>query len=116
MNDMEKVRKLRATLTTFRCQHKVGLLPASNVQQIDFAYEYYKDDSPGGWKMSEDFKKTFCVDVNIHFVGVFDSVASVGLIPRQLPLSSTPKNKALYFRHAMALDERRAKFKAFLRY
>lgn len=47
----------------------------------------------------------------VHFIGVFDSVASVGFIPRTLPLSSTPKNKPAYFRHAMALDERRAKFK-----
>lgn len=92
--------------------HKVGLLPAHNRAQIPFAYEYYSDDSKKGWQMSKDFKKTFCVDINIHFVGVFDSVASVGVIPRQLPLSSTPENKALYFRHAIALDERRAKFKA----
>lgn len=92
--------------------HKVGVLPAHNVAQIPFAYRYYKDDSVKGWKMSEDFKRTFCKDVNIHFIGVFDSVASVGFIPRKLPLSATPKNRAAHFRHAMALDERRAKFKA----
>jgi hypothetical protein len=61
--------------------------------------------------MSNDFKKTFCMTVNIYFVGVFDSVASVGFIPRRLPLSSTPTQRSQYFRHAMAIDERRAKFK-----
>lgn len=61
--------------------------------------------------MSAEFKRTFCIDVNVYFIGVFDSVASVGFIPRTLPLSSTPHNKPRYFRHAMALDERRAKFK-----
>lgn len=91
--------------------HKVGLLPPRNVEQISFAYEFYKDDSPEGWKMSAEFKKTFCIDVNVYFVGVFDSVSSVGVIPRQLPLSSTPSNKSRFFRHAIALDERRAKFK-----
>ncbi|KAK3624805.1 hypothetical protein LTR56_020770 [Elasticomyces elasticus] len=91
--------------------HKVGLLPAHNIQQIPFAYQYYKDDTEQGWDMSGDFKRTFCMDVSVHFIGVFDSVASVGFIPRTLPLSSTPWNKATYFRHAMALDERRAKFK-----
>ncbi|KAK4896661.1 hypothetical protein LTR27_005581 [Elasticomyces elasticus] len=91
--------------------HKVGLLPAHNIQQIPFAYQYYKDDTETGWEMSGDFKRTFCMDVSVHFIGVFDSVASVGFIPRTLPLSSTPWNKATYFRHAMALDERRAKFK-----
>ena len=77
----------------------------------EFAYKYYKDDSEEGWQMSRDFKKTFCMTVNVHFIGVFDSVASVGFIPRKLPLSSTPTHRAVHFRHAMALDERRAKFK-----
>lgn len=91
--------------------HKIGLLPPRNTQQISFAYEFYKDDTPKGWAQSHDFKKTFCIDISVYFLGCFDSVASVGLIPRQLPLSSTPTNKSWYFRHAMALDERRAKFK-----
>ncbi|KAG9605802.1 hypothetical protein KCU84_g6463, partial [Aureobasidium melanogenum] len=91
--------------------HKVGLLPAHNRAQVPFAYKFYKDDTQKGWDMSSEFKRTFCMDVNVHFVGVFDSVASVGFIPRKLPLSSTPRNKPSYFRHAMALDEHRAKFK-----
>lgn len=90
--------------------HKVGLLPPRNIAQIPFAYEFYKDSSPEGWKQSFAFKKTFCIDANIYFLGVFDSVASVGVIPRQLPLSSTPTSKSLHFRHAMALDEHRGKF------
>jgi uncharacterized protein (DUF2235 family) len=92
--------------------HKVGLLPAHNVSQVEFAYQFYKTDTPEGWKMSLEFKRTFCMDVSVYFLGVFDSVASVGFFPRKLPLSSTPYNKARYFRHALALDERRAKFKA----
>lgn len=100
---------------TARClagmAHKVGLLPCHNVQQLPFAYEYYKDDTETGLEMSADFKRTFCVDVSVHFLGCFDSVSSVGFIPRTLPMSSTPWNKATYFRHALALDEHRAKFK-----
>lgn len=91
--------------------HKVGLLPPRNIQQIPFAYEFYSNDTTQGWKDSQDFKATFCIDVCVYFLGCFDSVASVGFIPRQLPLSSTPNSKPRYFRHAMALDERRAKFK-----
>ncbi len=90
--------------------HKVGLLPPRNIQQIPFAYEFYVNATKEGWNQSEKFKATFCIDVCVHFLGCFDSVASVGFIPRQLPLSSTPTNKVRYFRHAMALDERRAKF------
>lgn len=91
--------------------HKVGLLPAHNRAQIPFAYKFYKDDTLEGWKMSYEFKRAFCIDISVHFIGVFDSVASVGLIPRKLPLSSTPSNKPIYFRHAMGLDEHRSKFK-----
>lgn len=89
--------------------HKVGLLPAHNTAQIPFAYKYYKDEDDE--EMSADFKKTFSIVVSVYFVGVFDSVASVGFIPRMLPLSSTTTTGSVFFRHAMAIDERRAKFK-----
>ena len=91
--------------------HKVGLLPAHNIAQIPFAYQFYKDDTQTGWDMSRDFKSTFCIDVSVYFVGVFDCVASVGFIPRKLPFSSTPTSRTGHFRHAMALDEHRSKFK-----
>ncbi|TKA29810.1 hypothetical protein B0A50_03174 [Salinomyces thailandicus] len=92
--------------------HKVGLLPAHNGAQVPFAYKFYKDDSDYGWRMSRDFRKAFCVDVSVYFMGLFDCVASVGLIPRKLPLeNSASSSKTGYFRHAMALDEHRAKFK-----
>lgn len=48
--------------------HKVGLLPAKNVAQVPFAYSFYKDDTAEGWRMSADFKKTFCIDVNVYWV------------------------------------------------
>jgi uncharacterized protein (DUF2235 family) len=100
---------------TVRCLagmlHKVGLLPPHNVQQVQFAYEIYKDNTDHGWDMSVDFKRTFCMNVNVYFVGVWDCVVSVGFIPRYLPLSSTSTSWVQHFRHAMSLDERRAKFK-----
>ncbi|KIW06010.1 uncharacterized protein PV09_03191 [Verruconis gallopava] len=100
---------------TVRCLagmlHKVGLLPAGNGAQINFAYKFFKDDSPEGWKMSAEFKKTFCTNVDVYFVGLWDCVASVGFIPRKLPFSKSPTNSIHYFRHAMALDEHRSKFK-----
>ncbi|KAG6915283.1 hypothetical protein DXG01_012305 [Tephrocybe rancida] len=64
-----------------------------------------------GWKQSNAFKKAFSVDVPIEFVGVWDTVNSVGLIPRRLPFT-TSNTIVRTFRHAVALDERRAKFKA----
>ncbi|CAE6474913.1 unnamed protein product [Rhizoctonia solani] len=91
--------------------HKVGLLPAYNHEQVPFAYKMFKRDDPEGWKMSNGFKRAFCVDVKIDFVGVFDTVNSVGIIPRELPFAKT-NYLIRVFRHAVALDERRAKFKA----
>ncbi|KAH8110703.1 hypothetical protein DFH11DRAFT_1513988 [Phellopilus nigrolimitatus] len=91
--------------------HKVGLLPNSNHQQVPFAYRMFQKDDEEGWKQSVLFKKSFSIDVNIEFVGVWDTVASVGLIPRRLPF--TKSNTAINtFRHALSLDEHRAKFKA----
>lgn len=87
------------------------MLPAHNGAQVPFAYEMYKDESASGWEMSKDFKKTFANDVRVYYIGVFDSVASVGVIPRKLPLAANPSCMPGYFRHAMALDEHRAKFK-----
>ncbi|PWN31518.1 uncharacterized protein FA14DRAFT_127492 [Meira miltonrushii] len=90
--------------------HKVGLLPAHNQAQIAFAYRWYEDDSEYGWKMSADFKRTFSIDADIHFLGCWDTVTSVGVIPKTLPFAKTNRS-VRYFRHALALDERRAKFK-----
>lgn len=82
-----------------------------------------------GWAQSNAFKKAFSIDVDIEFIGVWgtlvffifslnhvphtslDTVNSVGLIPRRLPFT-TSNTIVRTFRHAVSLDERRAKFKA----
>ncbi|KAF9269485.1 hypothetical protein L218DRAFT_850151 [Marasmius fiardii PR-910] len=91
--------------------HKVGLLPADNWQQVPFAYKMYTRTDQPGWEQSNAFKKAFSVDVTIDFVGVWDTVDSVGLIPKRLPFT-TSNTIIRTFRHAISLDERRAKFKA----
>ncbi|KAK0237401.1 hypothetical protein EDD85DRAFT_830042 [Armillaria nabsnona] len=91
--------------------HKVGLLPPDNRQQVSFAYKMYTRTDEVGWCQSTDFKKAFCIDVPIEFVGVWDTVDSVGLVPKRLPF--TASNTIIRtFRHALSLDEHRAKFKA----
>lgn len=92
---------------------KVGLLPAGNHQQVPFAYKMYMKDDEDGWKQSCLFKKAFSMDVDIEFVGVWDTVDSVGIFPRHVPF--TKKNTCVKtFRHAISLDEHRVKFKASL--
>ncbi|KAF7351811.1 hypothetical protein MVEN_01142200 [Mycena venus] len=92
---------------------KVGLLPADNHEQVPFAYRMYARTrtDPSGKRQSDafNFKKTFSKHVQIQFIGVWDTVESVGLIPKRLPF--TDSNTIIHtFRHAVSLDERRAKF------
>jgi hypothetical protein len=90
--------------------HKVGLLPSNNQAQLSFAYQWYADESQRGWDMSADFKSTFSVPVEVAFLGCWDTVASVGLYSTTLPFAKNNKRAVVYFRHAIALDERRIKF------
>lgn len=90
--------------------HIVGLLPKSNEEQIPFAYSLYKDKSDDGVQKAHGFKKAFSRHVSIEFMGVWDTVTSVGLAGRTLPFTS--HNAVVRtFRQAFALDERRAKFR-----
>jgi len=88
--------------------YKIGLLPRDNVEQIPFAYSLYKRTDNDG--LAAGFKETFCTPVTIDFLGVWDTVASVGLVySRDLPF--TAANAAVrVFRHALSLDEHRARF------
>lgn len=90
--------------------YKVGLLSKNNSEQLCFAYKLYKRKDESGIELAAGFKETFCRNVKIEFVGVWDTVSSVGgIISRTLPFTSC--NMAIRtFRHALALDERRAKF------
>ncbi|EIM20752.1 hypothetical protein WALSEDRAFT_60830 [Wallemia mellicola CBS 633.66] len=91
--------------------YKVGLLPKGNIEQVQFAYDMYKDNSTHGFDQSKFFKSTFCINVDIHWIGVWDSVSSVGFYPRELPFTND-NHLVKTFCHAVALDEHRCKFKA----
>ncbi|KAI0648141.1 hypothetical protein C8Q79DRAFT_999579 [Trametes meyenii] len=90
--------------------HKIGLLPRDNPEQIPFAYKLYKKTDKDSLALAAGFKQTFCRTVQIEFVGVWETVSSVGvLMSRTLPF--TAANMTIKkFRHALALDEHRVKF------
>ncbi|EKM57152.1 uncharacterized protein PHACADRAFT_208293 [Phanerochaete carnosa HHB-10118-sp] len=96
---------------------KVGLLPRSNDAQLYFAYDMYAktatnaDDKDFDEQviLVETFKRTFCREVKVEFLGVWDTVNSVGLIPRTLPFVYM-NNGVRHLRHALSLDERRVRF------
>jgi len=89
--------------------HKVGLLSIDNDAQIPFAYKLYQES--GNDALAQGFKATFCHEVDIDFVGVWDTVASVGLVAgRTLPFVEA-NNIIRVFRQALALDEHRVRFR-----
>ncbi|KAI9444644.1 hypothetical protein H4582DRAFT_2179150, partial [Lactarius indigo] len=90
--------------------HKVGLLSKDNTEQIPFAYQLYASDRPDDLGLVDGFKKTFCRNVPIDFVGVWDTVASTGIIMNKtLPFVGV-NTTIRVFRQALALDEHRVKF------
>ncbi|KAI0632336.1 hypothetical protein C8Q77DRAFT_1125094 [Trametes polyzona] len=90
--------------------HKIGLLPRDNPEQIPFAYKLYTKTDQDSLALAAGFKQTFCRTVEIEFVGVWETVASVGvLMSRTLPFT-TANATIKKFRHALALDEHRVKF------
>ncbi|KZP00810.1 hypothetical protein CALVIDRAFT_552511 [Calocera viscosa TUFC12733] len=92
--------------------HKVGLLPRGNDEQVPFAYKMYMRRDKTGWQESNAFKQAFSNSVSIDFVGVWDTVESVGIFTNlHFPFTASG-NHIRIFRHAISLDERRVKFKA----
>ena len=70
------------------------------------------------------FSNTFCrkeyvevdgelveTDVKVYFLGIWDCVNSVAVLERNAPVPMPVKGTADFIRHAVAVDERRVKFK-----
>lgn len=51
--------------------NKVGLLQKGNDAQVPFAYKLYKREDSEGLELCVGFKKTYCQEVNIEFIGVW---------------------------------------------
>lgn len=63
-------------------------------------------------KMADDFKQTFSREVIIHFVGVWDTVSSVGWVYDPVVLPYSARNPIMRTgRHAVSIDEHRAFFR-----
>ncbi|KAJ6579424.1 hypothetical protein B0H10DRAFT_2099928 [Mycena sp. CBHHK59/15] len=94
--------------------HKVGLLPRDNQEQIPFAFKLYHKTSTSAIQMAAGYKQTFCQDVKVEFLGVWDTVSSVGIfMGRTLPFTSSNASIST-FRHAVSLDEHRVRFLPYL--
>ncbi|KAN0091567.1 Uncharacterized alpha/beta hydrolase domain (DUF2235) domain containing protein [Tylopilus felleus] len=95
--------------------YEVGLIRTPTEKQIGTAYDHYKSIRSGKPKtkqIAREFKDTFSrKGLGVHFVGVWDTVSSVGLVRGDVFLStSASASHACHFRHALGLDECRVKF------
>ncbi|KAG2144048.1 hypothetical protein BD769DRAFT_1347915, partial [Suillus cothurnatus] len=93
--------------------HEVGLITPGNKEQIPYAFEYYSALNSGKSKdrdLADQFKRTFSMSVKIHFIGVWDTMSSVGINRTKILPSSDTCDHVRYFHQALALDERRVKF------
>ncbi|EJD47492.1 hypothetical protein AURDEDRAFT_62168, partial [Auricularia subglabra TFB-10046 SS5] len=112
----------------------LGLIHKGNDDQIPFAYELYaagqelpSEDStlPSGEGaqmpapntgadvrgMQKRFKLAFAREARVHFVGVWDTVSSVGIArTKTLPGTTDGMGHTCFFRHALAIHECRVKF------
>jgi hypothetical protein len=89
--------------------HAFGHIRRDNEVLVPYAVRLLKTWSPSTFPIAAAFKKTFSADVKPHFVGIWDTVSSVGALhnPLKLPFSATNPDIAIG-RHAVAIDERRA--------
>lgn len=102
---------------------RVGLLHNGLEDMIPMTWEIYKS-----WEIAEqpsqptyantlieEFKLAFCRDynINIQFQGFFDTVNSVGLFYDKMFPCTQRSQIVEHIRHALAIDERRGKFKQF---
>lgn len=101
--------------------HLIGLLRPDQLNLAAYALRAYKSvNDTGGFEFARNFRRVVRGrTVHIHFIGVWDTVASVmtprwdRVVPVSLQtLPFTRKNPSVrIMRHAMAIDERRRMFR-----
>jgi uncharacterized protein (DUF2235 family) len=87
---------------------KIGLLGRGNEELLPFAWDMYKN---GSVVDADGFRDTFSRVIRLKFLGVWDTVSSIGWMwnPQHLPFTANNPTVDIV-RHAVALDERRANY------
>lgn len=94
--------------------HMYGLLHRGNEPLIPYVLRMFekKKKTPGDFDLAPIFKDTFSRTCSLHFVGVWDTVSSVGWIYDPFHLPYTALNPDVENgRHAISIDERRCAFR-----
>ena len=97
--------------------HMCGLLTPGNEALVPYAVRLYKSNDPWKFEIAEGFRTTFSVPCAPYFLGLWDTVSSVGWIldpihtkGGHLPYTATLPEVPIV-RHAVSIDERRAFFR-----
>jgi uncharacterized protein (DUF2235 family) len=93
--------------------HIVGLLSKGNEDLIPYAIRMIKRKKID-FAVAADFNKTFSIECTPHFIGVWDTVSSLGWVYNAVhfPFTRATSNPDLrIIRHAVSIDERRAFFR-----
>lgn len=89
--------------------HQFGLLQRGSINLIPYVTKNYLDQSLSR-EIIEGFKKTYAIHCEIHFIGVWDTVASLGHL-RSRTFPDAVLNKDVKFGYqAVSIDEKRKKF------
>ena len=93
--------------------HAVGLLRPGTENLFPYAVRYWKKCyTPRGSGLAADFKRTLARECKPHFIGVWDTVASVGWFNNFRTFPHTRHNPDVaVIRHAVSIDERRCGFR-----
>jgi uncharacterized protein (DUF2235 family) len=92
--------------------HIVGLLTEGNEGLLPYAIRMIKQKRID-FDVAADFKNTFARECKTHFVGVWDTVSSVGWVYSavRFPFTKATNPDLRIVRHAISIDERRAFFR-----
>lgn len=96
-----------------------GLLEPGSENQVDYLVQLYQRHSRAEGakrkeleKLADEFKCTFSRECKPHFLGVWDTVSSVGWSYAPVTFANTAWNPDVaHVRHAISIDERRVDFR-----
>ena len=88
--------------------HKCGLLQRGSTNLMSYASEIY--NARNNRVIAEGFKESFCQPCKPYFVGVWDTVASMGYFSGRPFFDADLHAETPYGYHALSIDEQRRKF------
>src|SRR5438105_180019 len=92
--------------------HMYGLLPKGNEPLVPYAIRMMTANATDRFLLAKEFTDTFSIACRPWFVGVWDTVSSVGWIANPLRVPYTANNPDIQIgRQAISIDEHRAFFR-----